>query len=124
MNICSYDIDNESLKEYPMQNFLTQHPIESHIQQLVNLIKSFSAPKKRLPVKHQLSADEIIARLELALNTNSPVTVQLNNSLLSEDVSNLFGYIYQNNQGQILVQSPKTHKMISILPGTIRHLSI
>ncbi|CAM3035878.1 hypothetical protein [Leuconostoc gasicomitatum] len=107
-----------------MQNFLTQHPIESHIQQLINSIKNFSTPKKRFPVKHQLSADEIIARLELALNTNSPVTMQINNSLLSEDVANLFGFIYQNNQGQILVQSPKTHKMTSVLPGTIRHLSI
>ncbi len=50
--------------------------------------------------------------------------MQINNSLLSEDVANLFGFIYQNNQGQILVQSPKTHKMTSVLPGTIRHLSI
>jgi len=107
-----------------MQNFLTQHPIESHVQQLITLITKFSTPKKHVPLKQQLSADEIIARLELALNANSPATIQINDSLLSEDVSNLFGYIYQNNRGQILVQSPQTHQMTSILPGTIRHLSI
>jgi len=79
-------------------------------------------PKRHVPLKQQLSADDLIARLEIALNTNSPVTIQLNNSLLSEDVTNISGYVYQNNNGEILVQSPKTHSMTVVLPGMIRHL--
>ncbi|MEX0380278.1 hypothetical protein AB3K25_07415 [Leuconostoc sp. MS02] len=107
-----------------MQNYLIQHPIEFHIQRIVTLIKRFSIPKKRVPLKRQLSADELIARLELALNSDTPTTIQVNSSLLNEEVFNLFGYIYQNNQGEILIQSPKTHHMTFVLPGTIRHLSI
>ncbi len=86
------------------------------------LLNKLTTPKRQVPLKQQLSADDLIARLEIALNTKSPVTIQINNSLLSEDVANIYGYVYQNNKGEILVQSPKTHSMTIVLPGTIRHL--
>lgn len=107
-----------------MQNYLIQHPLESQLNWIRSLVKRFTAPKKQVPLKQQLSADRIIACLEMALNTDFPVTIQINNSLLSEDVSNIFGYIYQNNNGQLLVQSPKTHEMIIVLPGTIRNITV
>jgi hypothetical protein len=76
-----------------------------------------------VPLKRQLNAQEIIVRLELALNTTDPVTVQLNDSLFNERITQLSGYIYQNNHGQLFVQSYKTHKFSNITPGMIRHIS-
>ncbi|ADG40699.1 MULTISPECIES: hypothetical protein [Leuconostoc] len=105
-----------------MQNYLTHHPMDSYMHYVVTFLNRFTVPKRHVPLKQQLSADDLIARLEIALNTNSPVTIQLNNSLLSEDVTNISGYVYQNNNGEILVQSPKTHSMTVVLPGMIRHL--
>lgn len=106
-----------------MQNYLIQQPLESPIHRAINSLKDFLKPKRHVPLKPQLMANELITRLEFALNSENPATIQINNSLLSEDVTNYFGYVYQNIQGQILIQSPLTHQMVTILPGTIRHIS-
>ena len=106
-----------------MQNYLIQNPIESFFHHTITAIKKRFSPKKRVPLKEQLTAEELITRLEYALNSEEAVTIQINDSLLSEEVSDLFGYVYQDNHGHVLLQSPSTHQFHKILPGTIRHIT-
>lgn len=106
-----------------MQNYLVHQPVASQLQYHMRRLRKLLTPKKRVPLKRQLTADELIVRLEAALNSDQVATIQVNASLLAEDVENFSGYIYQNELGEILVQSPQTHQMTTILPGKIRYIS-
>ena len=106
-----------------MQNYLVHQPVATQLQYHMRRLKKMFTPKKRVPLKRQLTADELIVRLTAALNSESVATIQVNNSLLAEDVTDFSGYVYQNDHGEILVQSPQTHQMTIILPGTIRFIS-
>ncbi|QEA58759.1 hypothetical protein FGL74_03045 [Leuconostoc koreense] len=106
-----------------MQNYIIQHQFQAPLHHLLQKLIQYVASKKSVSLKRQLNAQEIIIRLELALNTTDPVTIQLNDSLFSEHVTQLYGYMYQNNHGQLFIQSHKTHKFSNIAPGMIRHIS-
>lgn len=105
-----------------MQNHLMHRPMDLYMHYIAACVKKSTKSKRHVPLRQQLSAEELIARLENALNSDLPITIQINNSLLKEDVTNISGYIYQNNNGEILIQSPKTHCITVILPGMIRHI--
>lgn len=109
-----------------MQNYIAQNSINSPFFngiRILETIKQLFIPKKRVPIKQQLNANTIIRLLEDALNSNKSVTIQINQSLLSEEVENIHGVVYQNNEGQLLVKSLIDHKFTIVLPGTIRHIS-
>lgn len=106
-----------------MQNYIVQHQFQAPLHHILQKLIKYVASKKAVPLKRQLNAQEIIVRLELALITTDPVTVQINDSLFNERITQLSGYIYQNNHGQLFMQSYKTHKFSNIKPGMIRHIS-
>lgn len=107
-----------------MQNYLVHQPVATQLQHHMHRLKKLLTPKRRVPLKCQLPADDLINRLAVALNSDQVITIQVNVSLLSEEVTNFTGYVYQNQHGEILIQSPKTHQMTIILPGTIRHITL
>lgn len=125
MNICSYDgINQLQVEQMNMQNYIVRHQYRSPLGRILRGLKQLLTPKKHVPLKRQLTANQIITRLTCAINQEEPVTIQINQSLLSEEITELTGYVYQTQGGQLWLHTVKTHQSIAILPGTIRHITL
>lgn len=125
MNICSYDgINQLRVEQMNMQNYIVRHQYRSPLGRILRGLKQLLTPKKHVPLKRQLTANQIITRLTCAINQEEPVTIQINQSLLSEKITELTGYVYQTQGGQLWLHAIKTHQSIAILPGTIRHITL
>ncbi len=125
MNICSYDgINQLRVEQMNMQNYIVRHQYRSPLGRILRGLKQLLTPKKHVPLKRQLTANQIITRLTCAINQEEPVTIQINQSLLSEEITELTGYVYQTQGGQLWLHAIKTHQSIAILPGTIRHITL
>lgn len=125
MNICSYDgINQLRVEQMNMQNYIVRHQYRSPLGRILRGLKQLLTPKKHVPLKRQLTANQIITRLTCAINQEEPVTIQINQSLLSEEITELTGYVYQTQGGQLWLHAVKTHQSIAILPGTIRHITL
>lgn len=125
MNICSYDgINQLRVEQMNMQNYIVRHQYRSPLGRILRGLKQLLTPKKHVPLKRQLTANQIITRLTCAINQEEPVTIQINQSLLSEEITELTGYVYQTQGGQLWLHTVKTHQSIAILPGTIRHITL
>jgi len=125
LNICSYDgINQLRVEQMNMQNYIVRHQYRSPLGRILRGLKQLLPPKKHVPLKRQLTANQIITRLTCAINQEEPVTIQINQSLLSEEITELTGYVYQTQGGQLWLHAIKTHQSIAILPGTIRHITL
>jgi len=125
LNICSYDgINQLRVEQMNMQNYIVRHQYRSPLGRILRGLKQLLTPKKHVPLKRQLTANQIITRLTCAINQEEPVTIQINQSLLSEEITELTGYVYQTQGGQLWLHTVKTHQSIAILPGTIRHITL
>jgi hypothetical protein len=107
-----------------MQNYIVRHQYRLPLGRILRGLKQLLTPKKHVPLKRQLTANQIITRLTCAINQEEPVTIQINQSLLSEEITELTGYVYQTQGGQLWLHDIKTHQSIAILPGTIRHITL
>ncbi|GMA70252.1 hypothetical protein GCM10025879_14980 [Leuconostoc litchii] len=105
-----------------MQNYIVQHQFQAPLHHILQKLSKYFRSKPSIFLHRQLNADEIIVRLELALNTTRSITIQLNESLLSEKVTQLSGHLYQNSTGQLFISSSGTHQLMSISPASIRHI--
>lgn len=125
LNICSYDgINQLRVEQMNMQNYIVRHQFRSPLGRMLKGLKQLFTPKKHVPLKRQLTANQIITKLTCAINQDEPVTIQINQSLLSEEITELTGYVYQTQAGQLWLHAIKTHQSMIIIPGTIRHITL
>ena len=53
-----------------MQNYLVHQPVATQLQHHMHRLKKLLTPKRRVPLKCQLPADDLINRLAVALNSD------------------------------------------------------
>lgn len=81
-------------------------------------------PFNHYPIQSQLTAEEIITRLEYGINSRENIIIQLNQNNISEYVMNYHGVIYQTHTNHLIVKSYDSHHIWQINPQMIRHITL
>jgi hypothetical protein len=78
--------------------------------------------KRFVRLREQMSADELVERLQYALTTQAFVTIQLNRSLFSEQVENLTGTLRQSHNGELWLREDR--RFFKVPVRQLRHIHI
>ncbi|CAK1238906.1 hypothetical protein R55227_BLOPHJLP_00783 [Fructobacillus tropaeoli] len=76
-----------------------------------------------VPLKQQQNSQELITRLELAINLQEPVDVQMNYGFDQEQIQDFHGVLSQTPAGALLIQDQKTKQIHQLMPDLLRHIS-
>lgn len=84
---------------------------------------NFFKPKAKIIRARQMNAEEIITRLEAALDARLDITIQCNVSFYTENVYQLSGYLTLSNNKQLLLHSHDYKVSTIVWPTSIRHIT-
>ncbi|QBO36808.1 hypothetical protein EQG49_10205 [Periweissella cryptocerci] len=107
------------MQEYTYTN--STNPFFNNLKNFKRIL-NIPARKKRIHRYNQMPAFQIIDFLELALNGHATVTVQTNDSFYSEEIHEQTGYLIQQPDGQLVLQSAFSRVASPIMPEHIRHI--
>lgn len=100
----------------PAQRFPFSGIVKAGVSKLHNRFKT-------VPLERQLSSQEMIQRLEIAINLDSEVAIQVNPSFESEAIEEYRGNLFQTADGRLYVYSRSKRQTTAIQPENLRHIS-
>ncbi|MCM0598606.1 hypothetical protein [Periweissella fabalis] len=94
----------------------------THVANKFKLFKRMSKHNKILRAR-QMSADEIINRLEIALAEHIEITIQCNVSFYTENIYQLSGYLTLSASNNLILHSIDNKVSTIVWPTSIRHIA-
>ncbi|MDF7627413.1 hypothetical protein OZX65_05365 [Leuconostocaceae bacterium ESL0723] len=103
-----------------MQNYMVKNSRPLLLQQMGTWFEKLHRFRPQVPLKRQLNANELITRLEMAINYDEEVTVQINRSLESEAIVQRKGHFFQSADGLLYLQ--EQHRIVQVAPELLRNI--
>ena len=101
-------------------NFIS-NTVEPQATSMFNFFKPKPKHTKIIRAR-QMTANELIIRLEAALDSRLNITIQCNVSFYTENVYQLSGYLTMSENGQLLLHSDNLKVTTIVWPKSIRHI--
>ncbi|GAO99733.1 hypothetical protein [Fructobacillus ficulneus] len=76
-----------------------------------------------VPLKRQQSTNELINKLEAAINLAEPVAVQMNFGFDQENIADFYGVLSQTLDGRLLLEDADTKQLHQLMPALVRNIS-
>ncbi|CAH0419487.1 hypothetical protein [Periweissella ghanensis] len=102
-------------------NFIN-HASEPQVTTKLNFFKPTTKHAK-VTRERQMHAEEIITRLEAALDARLDITIQFNVSFYTENVYQLSGYLTLSNNEQLILHSHDYKVSTIVWPTSIRYIA-